>query len=373
MQPQMVPLPDLRIPNTENFIFKISGDIFFGPFAIKPRDNMYLKRYACIFSCVTKRAGHLKRAYQLNTDSFIQAILRSSARQGNPRVIVSDKGRNFVGASRELVTNLNQFVSTNRKSVTDFWETTEWNFFLPYASHFGGAWERLVQSPIQILYSVIGFQILTEGDFHSFLTQVEKILNSRPLTYIPDNHLSYQPITQNNFLIGRLHKNLPSSMSITKDYNKDWKKCTTLSQQFWTRLLREFISTMARRSKWIKNQKPLEVGQLVWLLEDMTPRGIWAVGIEQKLVHRNDGKVRSCKTRTGLTRKTTKTSKQGGTSNWWLGKRPKLRSKTVTTFTTFNKSLNLFVLTTKPKRGGLLSTWSCLSKLPQNWLWWKLK
>ena len=51
---------------------------------------------------------------------------------------------------------------------------------------------------------------------------------------------------------------------------------------------------MARRPKWIKNQKPLEVGQLVWLLEDMTPRGIWAVGLEQKLVNSSDGKVRLC-------------------------------------------------------------------------------
>ena len=146
--------------------------------------------------------------------------------------------------------------------------------------------------------------MLTEETFHSFLTQVEEILNSRPLTYVPDNGLSYQPITPNHFLIGRPHKRLPSILSITKDYNKDWKRCITLSHQFWTRLLREFIPTMARKPKWIKDQKPLEVGSLVWILEDMTPRGIWPVGIVEKLSHSNDGKVRSCEIRTGFGKQT---------------------------------------------------------------------
>ena len=54
---------------------------------------------------------------------------------------------------------------------------------------------------------------------------------------------------------------------------------------------------MARRPKSIKDQKPLEVGSLVWISEDMTPRGIWPVGIVEKWSHSNDGKVRSCEIR----------------------------------------------------------------------------
>ena len=114
-----------------------------------------------------------------------------TARRGNPHLIVSDNGRNFVGASRELITKVNQF---DHQEVSDrlLKETIEWKFIPPYASHFGGAWERLVQSSKRILYSVIGSQMLTAETFHSFLTQVEEILNSRPLTYVPDNGLSYQ-------------------------------------------------------------------------------------------------------------------------------------------------------------------------------------
>ena len=55
------------------------------------------------------RAVHLEPAYQLITDSLIQAIIRLIARQDNPRLIVSDNSRNFVGASREPDKNKKQF------------------------------------------------------------------------------------------------------------------------------------------------------------------------------------------------------------------------------------------------------------------------
>ena len=130
---------------------------------------MYPKRYAFSVTCLTTRAVHLEPAYHLSTDSFIQAILRFTARRGNPHLIVSDNGRSFVGASRELITKTNQF---DHQTITDrlLKNIIEWKFIPPYASHFGGAWERLVQSSKRILYSVIGSQKLTKETFHSFLT-----------------------------------------------------------------------------------------------------------------------------------------------------------------------------------------------------------
>ena len=141
LQPQMAPQPDFRIPNTENFIFQNTGVDFFGPFAIKASDNLYPKRYACIFTYLTIRAVHLEPAWHLSTDSFIQAILRFTARRRNPHLIVSDNGRNFVGASRELITKLNQF---DHQKISDrlLKETMEWKFIPPYASQFGGAWGK---------------------------------------------------------------------------------------------------------------------------------------------------------------------------------------------------------------------------------------
>ena len=60
MQPQMAPLPDFRIPNIENFIYKNTGVDFFGPFSIKTSENLYPKRYTFIFKCLTTRAVNLE-------------------------------------------------------------------------------------------------------------------------------------------------------------------------------------------------------------------------------------------------------------------------------------------------------------------------
>ena len=48
----------------------------------------------------------------------------------------------------------------------------------------GGAWERLVRSSKEILSVLMGKHVLTDAHFYTLLTEVENILNRRPLTEI---------------------------------------------------------------------------------------------------------------------------------------------------------------------------------------------
>jgi hypothetical protein len=41
-------------------------------------------------------------AYALDTDSFINAFTRMTARRGTPSFVLSDNGTNFVGAEKEI-------------------------------------------------------------------------------------------------------------------------------------------------------------------------------------------------------------------------------------------------------------------------------
>ena len=61
-----------------------------------------------MFTCLTTRVVHLEVAEDLSTDSFILGLQRFIARQGQPKTIWSDNGRNFVGANRELKTILSE-------------------------------------------------------------------------------------------------------------------------------------------------------------------------------------------------------------------------------------------------------------------------
>ena len=68
--------------------------------------------------------------------------------------------------------------------------------------------------------------------------------------------------------------------------------------EFWTRLLKEYLSTLRQRRKWHSTVDGKEVGDMVWILENKTPRGIWPVGWVQKVNKGKDNVVRSCLVKT---------------------------------------------------------------------------
>ena len=197
----MVPLTVLRLQTLKTLFLKFQVRIFWS-ICNKAQGQHVSKKVLLHFLVPYQKSRSSKTSLSAKHWLFHS----SDPKIYSPRVIVSDNGRNFVGAVRELMTNLSQF---DQQKISDqLFRDNRMKLFSTVRIPLGGAWERLVQSPKQIFYSVIGSQMLTEREFHSFLTQAEKILNSRPLTYVPDRNFSYQPITQNIFLVGRLHKSL---------------------------------------------------------------------------------------------------------------------------------------------------------------------
>ena len=61
-----------------------------------------VKLYIVRFTCLSTRALHLEIAGDLSTDSFILSLRQFLARRGTVKVIRSDNGTNFVGASTVL-------------------------------------------------------------------------------------------------------------------------------------------------------------------------------------------------------------------------------------------------------------------------------
>ncbi|XP_024874415.1 uncharacterized protein LOC112456237 [Temnothorax curvispinosus] len=97
---------------------------------------------------------------------------RFIARRGRCSRIYSDCGTNFVGAQRELVGCMQ--AASEREQI-------QWAFNPLSAPHFGGLWETVVKSMKTHLKRVVGTQILTVEEFSTIVTQIEVILNSRPL------------------------------------------------------------------------------------------------------------------------------------------------------------------------------------------------
>ena len=97
-----------------------------------------------MFTCLSSRSGHIKVTRNLTTGGFIQALRRLISRRGNVRMIQSDNGANFVGASIELKKALGEI---DEKRINDFLmelggEWISWKRNPPMASNMGGVWER---------------------------------------------------------------------------------------------------------------------------------------------------------------------------------------------------------------------------------------
>ena len=165
------------------------------------------KRYGLLFTCLTTRAVYIELAKDLSTDAFILTLHRFISRCGNVQVIRSDNGTNFAGANKELKSCIRQLDQTRIIRCLSQNEIT-WIFNPPFSPWMGGIWESLIKSVKHSLKAIIKDRTFTEDCLHTFLCEVESILNGRPLTAISDDIRDLEPLIANHLLIGSSSSNL---------------------------------------------------------------------------------------------------------------------------------------------------------------------
>ena len=140
-----------------------------------------------------------------DSDDFIDCFRRFSNRRGCPKFVYSDCGSNFKGATNELKEVIELL---DRKKIEQYAAKHKiaWSFNPPCAPHMGGAWERLVRSCKEVLSALMPKYVLTDAQLYTLLTEVENILNRRPLTHISDDIDDFGVLTPNHILLG-LHRN----------------------------------------------------------------------------------------------------------------------------------------------------------------------
>jgi hypothetical protein len=245
------------------------------------------------------RAIHLEVAPSLDTDDFINVLRQFIARRGTPKEIRTDCGTNFRGADHELkkaiaLWNDNQLTGKlSQKGI-------KWVFNPPYAPHFGGVWERLIKDVKRSLKAILKGSLVTDHVLRTVFAEVEAILNSRPLTKSSEDANDSTAITPAHLLLQRPAMVLPpgefdQETTVTR---KKWKQTQILANHFWNRWIKEYLTTLHLRQKWLKPQRNVRVGDLVLLSDKNIPRGLWPVAIVTKVFYGQDKKIRTVELRT---------------------------------------------------------------------------
>ena len=273
----MADLPPCRL-QVDKPPFSCAGVNYLGPLPVK-QGRSTVKRYVCVFTCMTMRAVHLEVAHSLDTSSFINALRRFIARRGRPRQVYNDNRTNFVGAEKVLRDALQAF-NSNKIHTTCLQQNIEWHFNPPAASHMGGAWERMIRSIRRILRSILGSQSLNDENFLTLMAEIESIINSRPLVPVSFVDSSQEPLTPNHLLLLHENPNLPPGVFSPDDCysRRRWAQIQYLANQFWRRWQNEFVPNLLQRQKWFEVKKNLQVNDIVLVVQNTQQRSKWVMG-----------------------------------------------------------------------------------------------
>lgn len=265
-------------------VFEIVGCDLAGPLFLKNGQ----KAYIVLFTCAVYRAIHLELITSLTTECFLQSLRRFIARRGRPSTIYSDNGTNFVGADKVLRSidwDSLRFKATEQK--------IQWKFNPPSAAWWGGWWERLIQIVKQTLRKILGRASLDYEEFLTVLCDCERIVNSRPLTYVSEEIDNDLPLTPENFLHETPQSGVPDIDNVDKlKLSKRIKYLQRMKDLLRARFRSEYLGQL--RQETIRNykSKPLQVGEIVLLEDDNKKRTYWNLARVTKVIPGRDGQIR---------------------------------------------------------------------------------
>lgn len=250
----MSPLPAARLM-THIPPFTNTGIDYFGPLTVV-MFRRTSKRYGVLFTCLDTRAVHIEIAHSLDLESFVNAFSRFIDRRGLPKVCYSDNGTNLVAGEQEINRMLSKWSTDEltRKFGRLTNQLVEWRFSPPIAPHFGGAWERLIQSAKAALRGILHNRAVNDEVLATAIVGAEALLNSRPLTHVSIDPADDEALTPNHFLMLRSHPGLhlddPPYFPVSNQ--KRHRLAQELITHFWNRWLREYVPNLIERWRWLR-------------------------------------------------------------------------------------------------------------------------
>lgn len=293
MTQKMSNLPDERLGYQQPAFYYTGLDVF-GPFMVTRRRSS-VKSWGLLMTCMTTRAIHLEKIEGLDTSSFLNGLERIFARRGLPNKITCDNAPNFKRGQKELQAELKKLnYEKLSQKLANF--NVEFSYIPPYSSHFGGIYERQIRTVRLVLQSMLFDRQFTVTDdiMHTFLCQVEAIVNSRPISPLHNRSNDEPALRPIDFLVPKCSiTSVPIDSTTVNSFTKAWKRVHAMLDCFWRRWLRCYLPSLQARSKWWREKNNIRIGDVVLVVDTNAPRSEWKLAKVTEVKVSEDGLVRS--------------------------------------------------------------------------------
>ncbi len=141
---------------------------------------------------------------------------------------------------------------------------------------------------------VLGSQTVSEEVLRTVLTEVEGVLNSKPLGYASSNIEDLDPITPNLLLMGWRDSSLPQVIYANTELlgRRSWRHSQVLADQFQASFIQHYLPGQELRQKWNREHPNLNDSALVLVIDSQLPRASWPIGRVVRLLPSQDGRIR---------------------------------------------------------------------------------
>ncbi len=245
-----------------------------------------------LVTCCHIRAVRLEWLSSLSFDALMLALTRLTARGVDPSCVLTDNGGNFDAAAtylRQILASVTpeQLQAAKPKIV--------WRFNPPYASHYGGVFERMIGAAKQALYHAIpSHQSMTLEQLVTAFAVVESVLNSRPLTYVSTDPQDLVPLTPNDFLYGSSTSGLLPLLLTGDGTNKTqkWRLILQVHKMFEDRFAKEVLPAYHLTRKAGHAGREIMKGDVVTFFCPSSPAR-WPLAKVDEVFPGRDGQVRT--------------------------------------------------------------------------------
>ena len=145
------------------------------------------------------------------------------------------------------------------------------------------------------------------------VTEVEAILNSRPLTYISSKDVE-EPLTPSHLILGYQVMSLPDHSNVNLDdpdffespdsLMHQFKHLATIMKKFWSEWRKEHLTDLRKSHCTLLAKRKTSVGikngKVVVVHDDNLSRGQWRLDRIEKVIKGSDRQVRGARIRTRL-------------------------------------------------------------------------